>query len=225
MNENEKVLVSGFVPFECRTVNASWTIANYLLSHRNVIHAIQLPVPNWDSMTYHVKHYISIYNPNIWLAFGESAISKQFKIEVVASTDQFPREEYPESQRLIHPDEKLCTELAKYMSDKGYPTIISKDAGGYTCEQLLYTLLYEKPHFSYDELDCVLNFVFFVHVPLANSCLINLHCNDENKLKNFGFELLERILSVVRIRNFITQHPKFEKTIKKFRESDKTYGR
>lgn len=135
-----------------------------------------------------------IYKPDIWIAFGETGKSSQFQIELKADPKNFwtkkkrkngipqrLRKKYPETDERDN-NLQLCRELWDHLNDKDYPTNLSKNAGGFICQQMLYTLLSVRT--GHKKLS------FFIHVPTEKNMEIA-------KLESFGLEVFDYVVNIL----------------------------
>lgn len=133
-----------------------------------------------------------IYRPDIWIAFGEG--SKKFEIELKADPNNFLtkqkqkigisqnlRTKYPRKDERKNSVE-LCRELKNRLNNMGYPTKLSRNADGYICEQMLYTLLSVRT--GHKKLS------FFIHVPTGNKM-------KAATLKSFGLEVFDYVVNTL----------------------------
>ncbi len=133
-----------------------------------------------------------IYRPDIWIAFGEG--SKKFEIELKADPNNFLtkqkqkigisqnlRTKYPRKDERKNSVE-LCRELKNRLNNMGYPTKLSRNADGYICEQMLYTLLSVRT--GHKKLS------FFIHVPTGKDMEVA-------KLKSFGLEVFDYVVNTL----------------------------
>jgi len=135
-----------------------------------------------------------IYRPDIWIAFGEDSNSSKFQIELKADPNNFLtkqkqkigisqnlRTKYPRKDERKNSVE-LCRELKNRLNNMGYPTKLSRNADGYICEQMLYTLLSVRT--GHKKLS------FFIHVPTGNVMKVAT-------LKSFGLEVFDYVVNTL----------------------------
>ena len=164
-------VVSGFEPFGGRAANASWITARSWAASDRRFQAVRIPVL-WDAPAGVVRALPG--RPPLWIAFGEG--SKTFRIETVARNR---RADHPDNHgkhppaAVIEPDGPPevrnpadFRSLAAALTERGFPTTLSEDAGAYLCEEMEYTLLREssRPGSS-------LKKAVFIHVPVLGSVL------------------------------------------------------
>ncbi len=190
------VVVSGFEPFGGRLENASWVLAAAIAAQNSNIRSVQVPVV-WGEPLKAIEAVKPA--PDMWLAFGEG--TREFQIEVSADC---LRGQQPDNKRAL-PSAPCVIEggaarlendvdaraLAAALSAHGFPTKVSKDAGNYLCEEMLYSLLYARKSAARDS-----QMVLFIHVPVLGSRLPELNGSasgrtiDKELLAEFGRLLL-----------------------------------
>jgi pyroglutamyl-peptidase len=160
------ILVSGFEAFGGRTENASWTLAEEIAkAFPQEVRSLQVPVV-WGAPLTTINNAKPL--PQVWIAFGEG--TAEFQIETIAhnlrgrypdnhgtkpSTPDVVNEAEPE----LHQTAKV-EGLAEALTQAGFPTHVSQNAGRYLCEEMLYSLLHaQKQHPE------ALRLVLFIHVP------------------------------------------------------------
>ena len=160
------IVFSGFEPFGGRDRNASWTLAGEIakaLPHE--VRALQIPVV-WGAPLTAINNAKPL--PQVWIAFGEG--TAEFQIEILAHNQ---RGSYPDNQQAkpATPDivsdaapvlkqQAQVADLAAALTQAGFPTQVSQNAGRYLCEEMLYSLLYAQQ--QHPE---ALRLVMFIHVP------------------------------------------------------------
>ena len=160
------ILVSGFEAYGGRTENASWTLAQEIAkAFPQEVRSLQVPVV-WGAPLTSINSAKPL--PQVWIAFGEG--TAEFQIETIAHN---LRGRYPDNHgtKPATPDvvkdaepELLQTAkvegLAEALTQAGFPTHVSQNAGRYLCEEMLYSLLHaQKQHPE------ALRLVLFIHVP------------------------------------------------------------
>ena len=160
------ILVSGFEAYGGRTENASWTLAQEIAkAFPQEVRSLQVPVV-WGAPLTSINSAKPL--PQVWIAFGEG--TAEFQIETIAHN---LRGRYPDNHgtKPATPDvvkdaepELLQTAkvegLAEALTQAGFPTHVSPNAGRYLCEEMLYSLLHaQKQHPE------ALRLVLFIHVP------------------------------------------------------------
>ncbi len=160
------ILVSGFEAFGGRTENASWTLAEEIAkAFPQEVRTLKVPVI-WGAPLTTINNAKPL--PQVWIAFGEG--TPEFQIETIAHN---LRGRYPDNHgtKPVTPDvvkdaEPELTQsakvdgLAEALTQAGFPTHVSQNAGRYICEEMLYSLLHEQK--QHPE---ALKLVLFIHVP------------------------------------------------------------
>jgi len=199
----DKILITGFTPFDGRLVNASWIAARALAEHGQYrghnLRALEVPVC-WGAPRSVLVSALQTQVPGLILSMGEGEAGT-FRIETRARNTRREREDNagllpagepnsatgPEARRSTFACEALCTLLAA----QGIPIRLSDDAGAYLCEELLYTLEELK------ETQPGIAQVLFVHVPPFGT---PLHYKGEERtcsaalLEDFGLAVLDVIV-------------------------------
>jgi len=160
------ILLSGFEAFGGRTENASWTLAQEIAkAFPQEVRSLQVPVV-WGAPLTSITSAKPL--PQVWIAFGEG--TAEFQIETIAHN---LRGRYPDNHgtKPATPDVVKDAEpellqpakvegLAEALTQAGFPTHVSQNAGRYLCEEMLYSLLHaQKQHPE------ALKLVLFIHVP------------------------------------------------------------
>ncbi len=160
------IVVSGFEPFGGRTENASWTLAQALTqSFPQEVRAVRVPVV-WGAPLTTINNTQPL--PQIWIAFGEG--TPEFQIEILAhnqrglySDNNDAKPATPDIVSGAAPElqqQAKVAGLAQALTAAGFPTHVSKSAGRYLCEEMLYSLLHAQQ--QHPE---ALRLVLFIHVP------------------------------------------------------------
>ena len=165
------VIVSGFEPFQGREVNASYEFARAIQEQFPDVTLLQTPV-RWDESRSIVQHAFE-EKPVFWLACGEAPST--FRLETCARNFRAPR---PDNLGALPPTEQIDPQgpasfenrfvvhpVVEELAAKGYTCLVSRDAGSYLCEELLYMLLAAQSKQLTTE-------VLFLHVPHFGSDLI-----------------------------------------------------
>lgn len=160
------IVVSGFEPFGGRTENASWILAQALAKNFPEVRAVQVPVV-WGAPLTAISNVKPL--PKVWIAFGEG--TAEFQIEILAHNQ---RGMYPDNKHATPASPEIVsgassalkqqadvTSLAAALSQAGFPTHVSQNAGRYLCEEMLYSLLHTQA--QHPE---ALRLVLFIHVPM-----------------------------------------------------------
>ncbi len=160
------IVVSGFEAFGGRSENASWVLAEEIAkAFPKEVRAVQVPVV-WGAPQTAIDGTKPL--PQVWIAFGEG--TSELQIETLAHN---VRGRYPDnhgtkpatpdivkdSAAELHQTAKV-EGLAEALTQAGFPTHVSQNAGRYICEEMLYSLLHaQKQHPD------ALRLVLFIHVP------------------------------------------------------------
>lgn len=198
------VVVSGFEPFGGRGVNASWVLAEAIgKTHPKRVRTLQVPVV-WGAPLKTIEATKPL--PRAWIAFGEG--TRAFQIEVLARVKRgaYPDnlKEIPSQQEIVQGgDAQLenhvaAQSLAEALTKRGFPTKVSRSAGAYLCEEMLYSLLHsQKKHPE------AFGLVLFIHVPILGQRVSlppatagkepEVRLVDENWLSLFGKALMAEL--------------------------------
>ena len=210
-----RVLVTGFTPFSGRSENSSWVAA--LALRRSLpeedIQYIRIPVI-WGEPKRLLTPICKDSPPAIILSMGEGR-EGWFDIETVAHNLRKQREDNlgnmparaesyrngPAERRASIRSEAILTALSSH----GFPARISTDAGGFLCEETLFTVATLK------EMNPKISVTLFVHLPPIGSKLIcgdrHRTC-DESLLGDFAIHLLTAVLAEYRLTH--GEHPNHE---------------
>lgn len=197
------ILLTGFTPFDGRACNASWIAARQLtLGHRtpHILHSLRIPVC-WGEAARAIPVAIAHWRPELVIAMGEGE-KGGFRIETLARNARRPRldnaEQLPPHDCIEPggPDEfpgsAPFDRIEEALANAGIPVRRSTDAGGFLCEEALFTL--ERCRADNPSLQLVL----FVHLPPFGS---TLHYRGEERLcdnallADFGARLLDGVLA------------------------------
>lgn len=190
---SSKLIVSGFGPFAGRPINGSYVLAKSVAEAHPAFEAVEIPVI-WGAPGEARKEH---KGASFWLAFGEG--TSVFRIEIQADNRRGAHADVSGRQ----PSEPLivsgapaqlrsplpATEIAEALTSKGFPTVVSTDAGNYLCEEMLFTLLATQKKESGDGM--------FVHIPVLGRT-ISLPDGSQQKvtrewLAGFGKALVEEL--------------------------------
>jgi len=165
------ILLTGFEPFgEDRDPNPSWEGIKDLDGQQWKGYQLVCKQARvvWGAPLEQLQEWISQYRPVAVFSFGLAGRGS-FALEGLASNERRKkldnRREYPPAAAIVQDGPRQfqatigCEALARLLSDKGYQTRVSTDAGGYLCGEALYTLEYLK---STKEPQAT---VLFCHVP------------------------------------------------------------
>lgn len=197
------ILVTGFTPFDGRPSNASWIAARLLtLGHRtpHVLHSLRIPVC-WGEAARSIPAAIARWRPELVIAMGEGE-KGVFRLETLARNARRPRldnaGQHPPHDSIEPggPDEVPGSApfgfIEKTLADAGVPVRLSTDAGGFLCEEALFTL--ERCGAG----NPALRLVLFVHLPPFGTALHyrgEERLCDEKLLTDFGSLLLDSVLA------------------------------
>ncbi len=157
-------LVTGFTPFDGRTVNASWIAARSLAPEARTL---EVPVI-WGRPLELLGPICEEECPHTIIAMGEGR-EGWFDIETVARNRRNERADnagtLPDGVPIIDQGAEQveasinARAVQKALLGDGYPTRISTDAGAFLCEEMLYSLEQLR------RLHATLQTVIFVHLP------------------------------------------------------------
>ncbi|MEX1236794.1 MAG: hypothetical protein WD994_00850 [Pseudomonadales bacterium] len=195
-----KLLVTGFTPFDGRKVNASWIAAQALAKVPECL-TLRLPVV-WGEPQKRLEAACSAACPEMIVSLGEGR-EGWFDIETVAKNTRKERADNNGKQpsgipiSSEGPAELKATldagALLPELLEAGFPVRISGDAGGFLCEETLYTLELLKLR------NQALKTVAFVHLPPYGTRLhyqgIDAICNEE-LLSDFARVLIRSIRKI-----------------------------
>jgi len=200
-----RILVTGFSPFDGRSKNSSWVAALTLQSSLPTedIQYLEIPVI-WGEPERLLTPICNNNPPAIILSMGEGR-EGWFDIETVANSlrkqrpDNLGNMPTFEHSYEFGPRQRTASIRAEVILDSltahGFPIRISTDAGGFLCEETLFTmetLQENNPHITT---------TLFVHLPPYNSSLIyrqqQRKC-DESLLGDFAAHLLTAVLAEYR---------------------------
>lgn len=205
---NTHLLVTGFAPFDGRTVNSSWVAAKAIENSYSDIKldVLELPVV-WGAPLRLLKAMCEKSAPSIIVSLGEGKPG-QFEIETVAHNFRKARKDnnsdFPPSSKIkadgpeSHFPNAPCKEFRQKLAEK-FPVVLSDDAGSFLCEETLYTL--EALRLSNSDLRMTL----FVHLPPYGTVLNDGRtvC-DDTVLSEFAHHLIDTTLNIYREGTVIT---------------------
>ena len=138
-----EILITGFTPFDGRTINASWVAAQ---TYKHAAH-LEIPVV-WGQPMICLERAIDMHRPKTVISLGEGH-QGYFTVETRAHNQrkhradnlgEFPtsviREDGPE---LIHATINAPA-IQQPLCDQDIPVQISEEAGQFLCEETLYSL-------------------------------------------------------------------------------------
>lgn len=203
-----RILLTGFTPFDGRSKNSSWIAALALQksSPNEDIQALRIPVI-WGEPERLLTPICENEAPAIIVSMGEGR-EGWFDIETLARNLRKPRRDnhgnVPASaeSQLNGPSQRsasIRTEtILSTLSRYGFPIRLSTDAGGFLCEETMFTVEALKEKFSQ------IRTVIFVHLPPFDSGLIyrqqQRNC-DASLLADFSKQLLTAVLAEYRLKH------------------------
>ncbi len=149
----KRILLTGFEPFNEYKINSSWSLVDSFKNTTSDFESIKLRLPvEFKSVSNLVPDILKQYNPDIVIAFGQSA-NDSIRIERVALNLDDARiadnNGYTPTDEPIHADGKNAyfsslpiKAIQHAVAAKNIPAIISNSAGTYVCNHLFYELLY-----------------------------------------------------------------------------------
>ena len=163
---NKPIIVSGFESYRSRDINSSTVIGRAIArAYPQDVGFVEMPVV-WGSPMDILARQPN--GPAIWIALGEA--SKRFRVETIAYNHRVAhvdkRGELPTQTTILHGHPAMvnpapAAEFAEKLTQSGFPTTVSNDAGGYLCEELFYALLYHQAHVWNTQ-----TLIHFIHVPV-----------------------------------------------------------
>lgn len=146
--KSERVLLTGFGPFDGRGENASALAVTAVAKTDEEVEVLVLPV-TWGAPGRLLPPAIQTHTPTIILAFGEG-LPGHFALEARARN---ARADIPDAEGNAPPEPVVDPDgvevylstapllsLAVELEDAGFPTRVSVDAGQYLCEEMLYVM-------------------------------------------------------------------------------------
>ena len=191
-----QLLITGFTPFDGRSVNGSWIAAKTYASANH----LEIPVI-WGEPLPNLKQAVESFRPEVVISLGEGR-EGWFDIETQARNQrkQRPdnRAQYPTSDIVPGGSAALqstvnASALRTRLLDQQIPIRISADAGQFLCEETLYCLEHLKT--QYDSLRTVV----FVHLPPFSTPLTyrgEARIADEDLLEDFVGRLVIAVLEL-----------------------------
>lgn len=191
------LLVTGFTPFDGRRVNASWIAAKSQHQHRT----LEIPVL-WSAPAQCLSALCNDNCPELIISMGEGR-EGWFDIETVARNSRKERSDnagaMPEGKPILPDGPEVINAgidagaLQRNLAQQGYPIRISSDAGGFLCEETLYTLEHLKAKHAR------LSTVVFVHLPPYGTTFfrrgVEVQCK-ETELESFATALVAAALAM-----------------------------
>lgn len=198
-----KILLTGFTPFDGREINASWVAAQTF----DAAEHLEIPVI-WGEPMPQLQSKLEICQANVVISLGEGR-EGWFDIECRARNERKHRidnlQQYPRGKIVSGGPEVQfasidCQQLQQTLQAQGIGIRLSHDAGQFICEETLYSL--ETLKQAYDFLDLVT----FVHLPPYGTSVEyqgQQHTVDEHLLKDF----VQRLVDAVKSLYLATSHP------------------
>jgi pyroglutamyl-peptidase len=198
------LLVTGFAPFDGRTINSSWIAASAIEnSYPSItLDILELPVV-WGAPLPLLKARCEQSSPGVIVSLGEGKPG-WFEIETVARNFRKTRKdnnsEFPPASTIkadgpdCHFPHAPCEAFRLKLAEQ-FPVKLSDDAGSFLCEETLYTL--EELRLGTSDLQLTL----FVHLPPYGSLLSDGEtlC-DDNLLSKFAHHLIDTTLDIIKDR-------------------------
>jgi pyroglutamyl-peptidase len=196
-----RILITGFTPFDGRSENSSWIAA--LSLQRSLpgeeLQCLQIPVI-WGEPARLLTPICETGPPSIILSMGEGR-EGWFDVETVARNQRKQRADErgnlpPQTHSHIGgPGERKASirgeAIVGELTQQGFPSRLSTDAGGFLCEETLFAVETLKERFEQ------IATALFVHLPPLDSALIyrqQQRACDESLLADFAGHLLTAVL-------------------------------
>jgi pyroglutamyl-peptidase len=167
----DRIVLFGFGPFAGRAENASWLSVRQFSDGGANVRSAMVPVV-WGAPQTALAEAIRGPGRVLIVALGEG--DDKYQVETVGYNE---RGGYRDEAGKAPADVKIddagpgkilldgpATELAASLGRRGFPAVVSKDAGRFLCNEMLYDLLELKAK----EPTKVVG-IFFVHVPILDT--------------------------------------------------------
>jgi pyroglutamyl-peptidase len=169
-----KILLTGFEPFPTQPVNASDVLVPQLaiavrLAFPDVRVATEILATEWHAAPARIEQLLMEHEPDVALFFGISSKAKGFEIEMRGLNHRRESQDAAGVEMkkgvLWHggpkalPSKLPISDIVRRLRARRIPVLVSRDAGGYLCNALLYHALLLAPHIRH------LQRLGFVHVP------------------------------------------------------------
>ena len=169
-----KVLLTGFAPFPTQPVNATEILVPQLaIAARrrfpDIRIAHEILLTEWQSAPARIEQLLMEHEPDVALFFGISSKAKGFEIEMRGLNHRRESKDAAgvevKKGILWHggpkglPSKLPVSDIVRRLRARRIPVLVSRDAGGYLCNALLYHALLLAPHIRH------LQRLGFVHVP------------------------------------------------------------
>lgn len=145
------ILVTGFEPFGGGKTNGSWEAVKHLQGKQfgnETVVVAELPVV-WSKAGDELHELIVKYHPQAVIAFGQAG-AEPVRIETIAHN---LRQHYKDNDQALPPTDTIAASgpktldtaldvpaIQKSLQTAQIPVVISKDAGGYLCNETFYRL-------------------------------------------------------------------------------------
>ena len=200
-----KILVTGFMPFDGRKMNASWIAAQSIVG--SDIKAVEIPV-EWGKPREILASSLNHFEADLIISFGEGHVG-EFNIETKARNTRKQRADntgalpspsnFPDGEEEILASidardlqERILSSTKLSSTKEAIPLKLSADAGAFICEETLYTLERMKSQIP------KLRAVVFIHLPPFATPLNYLGKDticDESLLADFAKRAVDAILA------------------------------
>jgi len=167
----DRILLFGFGPFAGRAENASWLSVRQFSDGTGGMRSAMVPVV-WGSPQAALAQATQGPGRVLIVALGEG--DDRYQVETVGYNE---RGGYRDEAGKVPADVKVddagpgkilldgpAAELARSLGKRGFPAVVSQDAGRFLCNEMLYDLLELKAK----EPKKVVG-IFFVHVPILDT--------------------------------------------------------
>lgn len=145
------ILVTGFEPFGGSKTNGSWEAVKHLQGKQfgnEAVVVAELPVV-WSKAGDQLHELIMKYHPQAVIAFGQAG-AEPVRIETIAHN---VRQHYKDNDQALPPTDTIAASgpktldtaldvpaIQRSLQAAQIPVVISKDAGGYLCNETFYRL-------------------------------------------------------------------------------------
>ncbi|MFN3236002.1 MAG: hypothetical protein ACE37D_02965 [Pseudomonadales bacterium] len=192
----DKILLTGFTPFDGRKINASWVAAQTFAAAEH----LEIPVI-WGEPMPQLQSKLEACQANIVISLGEGR-EGWFDIECRARNERKHRidnlQQYPRGTILPGgPEVQFASinsqQLQQTLQAQGIGIRLSQDAGQFICEETLYSLETLKQTYEF------LDLVTFVHLPPYGTSLEyqgEQRQVDEALLEDFVQRLVDAVKSL-----------------------------
>ena len=169
-----KILLTGFEPFPTQPVNASDVLVPQLAiavrrAFPDVRVATEILATEWHAAPARIEQLLMEHEPDVALFFGISSKAKGFEIEMRGLNHRRESKDAAGVEMKkgvlwrggpkVLPSRLPVSDIVRRLRARRIPVLVSRDAGGYLCNALLYHALLVAPHIRH------LQRLGFVHVP------------------------------------------------------------